>query len=407
MKKICFLLLLTYAVLKVPAQQTMLAAGSRFPDVMITQISNAPVKSLFLNGEKDNKFYILNFWGTWCSPCIPEMDALAKLQVKNNRIRVVAISDDDAGRKAKYLASKPSGLWLATDTTYQLYKMLNLASVGHSAIISPDKMIVAVVRTDSINQRLIDKLLKGETVASNAKTNEPKIQAAGDPFGVDSLTKHSFSIRGYQVGQRPMGRVYFDIPWFKDRRASWFNVGIGNLYRAAYGIKTYGKQEFYDASVKKEEVNGHDMNNKNAFYCVDLLVDSSQKEQFYPILQQYLNQFLPVKVRQEKRMLDVYVLKQKPGATIGFTASTAENSSYGFSGRGFEGTKQRLADFAGNYLSNEMELPVLDETGLTGYYDIKTSVELRTTEGIRKSIDALGLVLEKAQREMPVIVYYK
>jgi uncharacterized protein (TIGR03435 family) len=406
MKKI-FGCMLVFMFLQSYGQKPILAPGNPFPDIVIRNISNAPVKEFYLNKANDKKFYILNFWGTWCSPCIPEMDSLAKLQKNNrNRIQVISISDDSEERKAKYLKNKPSPAWLATDTNYTLYNMLSLSFVGQSAIINPDKKIVALVRTDSINQRMIDKLLRGDSVKSSGSTKEAMVQTGEDAFGIDSLMEYSFAIRGYKKGQRSMGKQYFDGP-YRGRRLSWFNVTISLLYRAAYGIKSYKKQEFYDSSVNEQEVHGHNVENTNALYCVDLLVRPQQKEHLYPVLQQYLNYYLPVKARLEKRKIEVYVLKKIPEVTVAIRPSASEKSSYSFSGKGYDGTKVTVSDFATEYLTNELGLPVVDETGLPGFYDIKTMVDLRNSENIKKSIEALGLMVEKAEREVNVIVYHK
>lgn len=407
MKKLITILFL-FVVLQITAQEPLLTTGSAFPDMVIKNISNAPVKEFYLGKANDNKFYILNFWGTWCSPCIPEMDSLAKLQKKfGDKLQVIAISDDNEARKKKYLQNKPSAIWLATDTSYTLYNMLGLAYVGQSIIVNQAKKIVAMVRTDSINVQMINTLLKGDTVKMSAGIKETLIPTGKDEFGVDSLMDHSFTIRGYKKGQRSMGKLYWDNPAYGKRRASWFNVSIGLLYRSAYGIKSFGKQEFYEGGVTEADVNSHDANNKSSLYCIDLLVPPGQEDSLYHILRQYLNDHLPVQARPEKKLIPVYVLKQKPGASVTLTPSSAVNSSMGFSGRGYTGTKVLLKEFAADYLSNELGLPVVDETGLAGYYDIKTDVEQRDYAGIIRSIEALGLVVEKAEREMPVIVYYK
>ncbi len=404
-KSLCFVLVLLF--LQSKAQEPVLTLGSRFPDIVIRNISNAPVKEFYLNKAVDKKLLILNFWGTWCSPCIPEMDSLAKLQKTNaGKIQVIAISDDSEERKGKYLQKKPSSIWLATDTSYTLYNMFDLAFVGQSAIINSDKKIVALVRTDSINQQMIDKLLRGDSVKQSVGTKQAAIRTGEDPFGVDSLMEHSFTIRGYKKGQFSMSKRYLDDP-YRGRRASWFNVSIGSLYRAAYGIKSYQKQEFYDSSVSEKEVHSHDMKNTDALYCLDLLVSPAQKDSLYFFMQQYLNDYTPVKVRLEKRNIEVYVLKRIPSTMASLKPSVSEKSSYSFSGRGYDGTKVSLANFAGDYLTNELGFPVVDENGLPGFYDIKTTVELRNTENIKKSIEALGLMVEKAVREVDVIIYYK
>jgi thiol-disulfide isomerase/thioredoxin len=395
-------------VLQSNAQEPLLTTGSVFPDMVINHISNAPVKEFYLGKAKDNKFYILNFWGTWCSPCIPEMDSLAKLQKQfGANVQVIAISDDNEARKKKYLQNKPSAIWLATDTSYTLYNMLGLAFVGQSIIVNPAKRIVAMVRTDSINAQLLNTILKGDTVKMSAGIKETLIPAGSDEFAVDSLMEHSFTIRGYKKGQRSMGKLYWDNPVYGNRRASWFNVSAGLLYRSAYGIKSYGKQEFYEGAVTEADLNSHDGNNKRDLYCVDLLVPPGKEDSLYIILRQYLNDHLPVQARPEKKTIPVYVFKRKSGAPLAITTSSAVTGSMSFSGRGYNGTKVLVKDFAADYLSNELGLPVIDETGLAGFFDIKTTVEQRDFAGILKSIEALGLVVEKAEREMPVIIYYK
>ncbi len=41
-----------------------------------------------------NKIVILNFWASWCAPCIEEVPSLIELSKKNNRIVILAFSGD-------------------------------------------------------------------------------------------------------------------------------------------------------------------------------------------------------------------------------------------------------------------------------------------------------------------------
>ena len=44
--------------------------------------------------EKEAKYYIINFWASWCAPCIKEMKSLNSLQVKAPYLRVITVSQD-------------------------------------------------------------------------------------------------------------------------------------------------------------------------------------------------------------------------------------------------------------------------------------------------------------------------
>ena len=387
----------------VMSQEALLKTGSRFPDFSITNIVNAPVKSVYINNPGDKKLYLLNFWGTWCSPCIPEMERLAVLQ-KNNagKIQVIGISDDNTERKLNFIKMKPTQVWLATDTAYTLYNMLGLANVGQCAVVGSDKKIIAVLDGDSINQQVIDKMLAGKPVTSSARIKETAVVNTDD-FGADSLTQNSFCIRSYMQGKQGMRRAP-NPEYFWGRRTTAYNCTLVTLYSEAFDIHSPA-QLVFDSSVDKKQL--ADYNNKNNLYCTDLVVTPAQKDSILVIMQQLLNAVLPVKARMEHREKPVYVLKITPAKKITFPVSKETVSSYGFSGRGYDGTGILLTDFAKNYLSNEMELPVVDETGLDGRYDIRFSINLRNKETLAEALAANGLMLEKADRKIPVLIFYK
>lgn len=400
--KIVLSVLLGLFCITASAQVSFLKPGGQLPDVLVKNIINAPVKEFFLNDAANKKLLVLNFWGTWCSPCIPEMDTLAKLQRANEKkMQVIAISNDSPERLKKYLTKKPSTLWLATDTSYFLYQLFGFASVGHSAIINADKKIVALVLTDSINQKMIDKLLKGDTVSSSANIKEIAINTADDPFGVDSLTAASFTVRGYMYGSPSMSKTPNEGP-YAYRRISFFNTCATSIYTQAFGISS-PKQVFYEMD-KKEAC---DYDNKKSLFCLDILVKPEQKDSLYQLLQQKLMTIMPLKARIEQRNIPVYILKRKENTPLNFKVSTATKSTYGFSGNGYEGTAVLVSEFASKYLANELGMPVVDETGLTERYDIKTVNELRTVENTIKAVEGLGLAIEKGERLVKAIVFYK
>ena len=44
--------------------------------------------------DKPASYFIINFWASWCAPCIKEMKSLNSLQKKMPSIRVITISQD-------------------------------------------------------------------------------------------------------------------------------------------------------------------------------------------------------------------------------------------------------------------------------------------------------------------------
>ena len=60
---------------------------------------------------------VLNFWASWCAPCIAEMPSLEALQQDLPQVRVVLVAfDEDASTYGSYLARHPLPLMTVLDT---------------------------------------------------------------------------------------------------------------------------------------------------------------------------------------------------------------------------------------------------------------------------------------------------
>ncbi|MBO9566698.1 MAG: TIGR03435 family protein [Niastella sp.] len=378
--------------------QPALKVGDLFPDIFFRNVVNAPTRDLEAR-MYTTKFTIVNFWGTWCSPCLPEMDSLAKLQVRNNsRIQVIAVSNDPVDKLKKYVARKPSTLWLVSDTASWLYQQFALNYVGQAAIVDQQHRIIALVRSDSINQSMIDKLLRKEAILSSGETGNKRDAIETDPFAVDSSLSYQFTWSGYRPGIPGMSKSYLKSS-FEGRRRTYFNSCITNMLQDIY--KVSAEQIIYE--VPKKSV--CDFDNKNTRYCFDILVKPTQKDSLLIIMRELLHKFLPVKFRLDKREMPVYVLRRLPDAAP-WQESTAAEEIFSFSGRGFDSKRIRIDAFAG-YLANELGLPVVDETGLTGKYDITTSYVMRTRDELLDALKKLGLSVEKTTRALDAVIIYQ
>ena len=122
-------------------------------------------------------------------------------------------------------------------------------------------------------------------------------------------------------------------------------------------------------------------------------------------MQKKLNAILPFKARADQRELPVLLLKRNDVELL-IQSSNATDSTYWFSGRGFNGKGVHISSFI-SYLTNALGMPVLDETGLTGKYDIRTENAFSTKEEVIKAIEKIGFRVEESRKNMPILIIYQ
>ena len=90
---------------------------------------------------------VLNFWATWCVPCINELDAISEVYedwVDETQVKLIAIATDDTRTKKRIRPLVNGKGWeylVVYDDNQDLKRALNISSLPHTLILKNKKII--------------------------------------------------------------------------------------------------------------------------------------------------------------------------------------------------------------------------------------------------------------------------
>src|SRR5206468_737143 len=82
---------------------------------------------------------VVNFWASWCIPCIDEIPSLVELQRRMPQITVVAVSaDEDDAAYRQFLTAHAVDFVTVRDPSYRIPHMYGTVKIPESYVIDRD-----------------------------------------------------------------------------------------------------------------------------------------------------------------------------------------------------------------------------------------------------------------------------
>ena len=137
---LCFVLLLAFA-LRVHAGE-----GATVPNFELKDIDGNTFR---LADHLGRGPIVIDFWATWCKPCLRQMPHLEALRKKyeSRQLLVVAISVDESRSSSKvksYVKTHGYGFRVPLDPNQDVFRKLGGRAMPHQVIVAPDGSRIAV-----------------------------------------------------------------------------------------------------------------------------------------------------------------------------------------------------------------------------------------------------------------------
>jgi len=122
------------------------AGGAEVPNFELKDIDGNTFK---LSDHLGKGPIVIDFWATWCKPCLRSMPHLEALRKKyaSQQLLVVAISVDESRTSAKvksYVKTHGYGFTVPLDPNQDVFRKLGGRAMPHQVIVAPDGSRIAV-----------------------------------------------------------------------------------------------------------------------------------------------------------------------------------------------------------------------------------------------------------------------
>lgn len=116
--------------------------GNRAPDFTLTSLDGTTVKSETLKGN----VVVLNFWATWCQPCMSEIPELKEFAA-DSKVKVVGIALDENGINAVKPFVESHGInYTVLLGDESLFQRFNGLGIPYTLVLDRSQRIVKIYR---------------------------------------------------------------------------------------------------------------------------------------------------------------------------------------------------------------------------------------------------------------------
>jgi Thiol-disulfide isomerase and thioredoxins len=385
-----------------------------------------PVK-MVLTAEKDNqsvsfgqyrgKLIILDFWATWCAPCVaafPKMDSL-RTRFKD-QLAILPVTSQPSRTVAAFFgnmekATSREGFSIVDDTS--LRSFFPYRSLPHYVWIDGNGVVRAITGGEQVTVERISSLLHNDIPPSDIKKDVRKVynynSSLHEQIESESLLKHStFSkyIEGYgsrhsiDKKQAKITLLNSTIAWLYRIAYSEFNPELLNPSRFVLEVKDSIKVT--SGGLKGRLLKEWCADNA---YCYELTWPGQEASRLFEQMRADLNSFFPYACNIENRPIRCLVLTKGSGkdrvATKGGKPEL-KNDAYSLFMRNL--LWKNFTSLLNMYYLQKSKMPLIDETGINGYVDLDIKARMADPGALAVALSKYGLHLKEEVRELPVIV---
>ncbi len=374
--------------------------GKVCPDFSMSVIGANGIEKPLALSELRGKVVILEFWATYCAPCIPYIKHFEKLQFQfGDAIKVIEISEENRDKVDAFVQKRGcKNVSFAMDWGRKLNDMFYHHFIPHTVVIDQDGVVLAFTSPDEIDQEVIGKLINREPVTFTMKH---EYQEASYTSSTNTLQNYDQPI----IVNKPKNQTYkIEFSNYKSGFATEFVKESSSEYKFINCPLSLIYQILYDQKTSRVILDVNDpakysFENQNS-YCLDLSVPDFIGKSVQEIAIQQLEGLFPLKSKIEVRNRKVFALLKSD-----LQGATNSVDSTGIIQKGL--TIKDLMNYMESNPQLVDNLPVVNESGLPDTTILDLDWFQNYPDAVENKLRTLGLHGEVTMRDILCLVLYE
>jgi len=399
-------------------QAQQLKIGDPVPDLLLEHVVNSPGGSAHLS-DFDGKLIIIDFWETWCVPCVRGLPHLQQLQQEfDEQLQVLLVSTQKATVIAPFLQKKNISLPSATEGRY-LIKLFPHKFVPYQVWIK-DRKVFALTTHEAVTAENIQGVLSGKLSSLAEKKFDYNYKSAKPLLldgngGQPSDLQYRSLITGYIDGIGSGGVGTDSLGYYKIRT---LNGSILQLYLSVFKLGVTSPLGQPNRCIVAPEVAKlmpprdipeYAPEVRDKYYCYELIVPPALKARANDLMLEDLNRFFGalyhINAKVEKRTTECWALKQTGSTERLLSHSEKPRIDTDTSGQ-LTLTKQPVSELCRvlSVLFKKEQLPLVDRTGITSEIDLTFPTNETDITRFNTFLQSYGLSLQRELCDIDMLV---
>lgn len=357
--------------------------GTAAPSLDHLQLLQAPPTAIADWNALRGKIVVLEFWATWCAPCVAELPHLNKLvnSLDSARFQFISMDDEDVKIVQSFLTKRQIAGWVGTDPSGAVFKRFGVIERPTTIIVDGRGKIAARTSPEDLNIADLRALAAGTHVKfkplDQLVINRPPARNSKPLYEI-SLSRASRGTNSSMAARSGQQKIDFN------------GFSAEGLILAAYDVPK--DRLIYSAPLP------------DGFFDLHAVWPNPGEDRSV-IIKDAIAVGLNLQVQRKTVTKKAYVLKK---AEAGEKSLTPTAMTAGSSMRAYENGKLQLMnqsmDGVAAGLEDTLEVPVINQTGIAGNYDAVLEFPKNDVAAVKAVLlAALGLELTEGERPITML----